>query len=70
MDSYCISQRPAKAIKCNLHDVSIGEPNAFSEAKTVGAEKMNVNVPRLAVRFVFEMMVFEVGETVRHVRFA
>ena len=68
MDSYRIPQRPAETMKCNLHDVSIGEPNAFSEAKTVSAKKMNVNVPPLAVRFVFEMMVFDILQAVAHLR--
>src|SRR4051812_39223841 len=68
MDSDPIPQRPAETIECNLHDVAVGEPNAFSEAKTVSAKKMNVNVSRVAVRFILEVMVFDILQTVAHLR--
>ena len=50
----------------DLHDITILQRHSLSETESVSSEKVDMQVARSPVRFVLEMMVFEVGETVRH----
>jgi len=67
MDSDGISQGAAKAGEFDVHDVAIQEFDAVAEAEDICAEEMNVNVTGPAVSGIFEMVMFEVGDRVRHV---
>src|SRR6266567_9157931 len=69
-DENRVAQSAPEAVETDLHDVSIGQPNAFTETQTVGAEKMNMNVSWLAMLLELEMMMLEVLQAVTHFHFA
>ena len=69
-DANRVAQRAPEAVETNLHYVFIGQPNAFTETQTIGAEKMYMNVSWLTMLLEFEMMMFEVLQAVAHFGFA
>jgi len=52
------------------HHVAFLEPHAITEAEVIGAEEVNVHVARPAMRLVFEVMMFQVGQRMTHCVFA
>src|SRR6266496_599685 len=69
-DANRVAQRAPEAAETDLHYVFIGQPNAFTETQTIGAEKMYMNVSWLTMLLEFEMMMFEVLQAVAHFGFA
>src|SRR6266852_2295134 len=69
-DANWISQRTAETLNCNLHHISIRQLDAVGKTETVGSEEMNVDVPWSAMRFKFEMMMFDVLQAMAHFRHA
>jgi len=65
-----IPQRPPKPDQFNLHHIAVFEFYFFAETENVRAKKMNVRVAGSAMLGVFEMMMFEVRNRVRHLLFA
>jgi hypothetical protein len=61
-----VSQSTAEAIEPYLHHVAVLEPHAFAKTECIRAEEVYVHVARAPVSFKFEMMMFNVGETMRH----
>src|SRR5437879_710026 len=69
-DANRVAQSAPEAVKTDLHDVFIVQPNAFTETQTVGAEEMHMHVSWLAMLLEFEMMMFEILQAVAHFDFA
>ena len=65
-----IAERSSETIELNFHEVSITEAYAFTETQQTGAEIMHVHVSGTAVDVELEMVMFDVGEAVAHLRFA
>ena len=70
IDANRVAQCAPEAIETDLHYVVIGQPNALTKAQAIGAEKMNVNVSWPTMLLEFEMMMFDVLQTVAHLSFA
>jgi hypothetical protein len=70
IDSERIAEGTAKAGEFNFHNVAVGDFNAIAEAENIRAEEMNVDIARAAMSGIFEMVMFEIGDGVRHVFFA
>jgi hypothetical protein len=62
-----IAQRFSKARQFDFHNISILQRHALTEAKGIRAEEMNMGVPCPAVRWIFEMMMFQIRDRMRHV---
>src|SRR5687768_6239254 len=65
-DADRVAQRAAEVLERDDHLVAVFESHAVFEAEQVGAEEVNVDVARVAVLGVFEMVVLEVRERVAH----
>jgi hypothetical protein len=59
-------QDGAEAIELDLHDVSVGKPNAFAETQAVGPQEMNVDVAWPPVRFVLKVMMLDILQAMTH----
>ena len=66
INSDGIAQRAAKTLKLNLHLIPVFENDPFAEAEGIGAEKMDMKIPRLTVSPMFEVMMLDVCQAVRH----
>src|SRR5450432_598607 len=61
-----VPQRPAEALKVNLHHISLLQLDPLTETERVGAEEMDVDIARPPVRLELKMMMLQVGDGVRH----
>src|SRR3954447_4818680 len=67
LDSDRVAERPAEAFEFHLHDVTVGENDAFAEGKNIGPKEMNMNAARAAMSRKLEVMVFEICQAVAHI---
>jgi len=67
INSEGIAQRTAKAGEFDFHEVAVGEFNAVAEAESIRPEEMNVDIAGATVGGIFEVVMFEIGDGVRHV---
>src|SRR5690606_14828105 len=65
-----VDQRIAEWLGGNLEPVASFRLNTFREGQGRRAEEVNMNVARTAEQLIFEMVMFQIGDGVRHVRFA
>ena len=65
-----IAERAAVFFKMHLHPIAILKLDAFAEAEGMSAEEVHMDASGNAVPLVFEVMVLEVSNAVRHVLFA
>ena len=65
-----VTQRLAKFWRRNLKDIARLGSHASGKAKGGGAVVMTVDIPWAPEGSVFEMMMFQIGQGVGHIRFA
>ena len=65
-----VAQRQREGRRRNLEDVALPRLDAVGEGQGRGAEEVDVDVAGAPEQGIFEMVVLEVGEAVRHVRLA
>src|SRR5437868_4247610 len=63
-----IAQRQAEIGAVDLEHIALFGPDAVGEGQGRGAEHMDMDIARLAEELIFEVMMLEIGEAVRHVR--
>src|SRR5581483_2264887 len=61
-----IAQRPSETAVADLHHVAILQPHSVAKAEGIHAEEVHVQVPRLAMRGMLEVVVLKIGEAVTH----
>ncbi len=64
-----ISQRTAKHWYVNFENIAIQRTNIRAKAHGVGAEEVDMDISGTPKAFVFEVMMFEIGDRMRHMIF-
>jgi hypothetical protein len=67
IDYQPVPERASEPRIVHLHGVAFLKRNSVTETERVGAEKVNVNVARSPMAWIFEVMMLQIRERVGHV---